>query len=159
MIRRQGYPETREQPKTGRPASVRRRALIAIAVGLFGALLGLIGEALPQPLWAATAGVVVAISIMAIIAGAFTLLLAPDYESDRERVAAVWGFLRRPVTWSLAGGGLGALLASALPQRLASALSNPDAIPVAGWMAIVLAAGGLALGLLEDRLQADSRNH
>lgn len=128
-------------------------------------MLAAFGQALTIPQYAAISAVVGAAAVSVVLAALIAALVAGTYVEDRDplrkRLATVWPYMSRGTMWGLAAAGIGALLATALPNRLAAASSNPSALPVAGWVAVIFGAFGLAAGLLEtwnERSQHSARS-
>jgi hypothetical protein len=121
-------------------------------VGLVGTILG---QQLPDrqdaALFAVASALLMAVGIGLVVAAVFVGSYHEDRAAITSSTARVWGYLRRAGTWGLAGGGVGALLAGALPPRLSEPdTSNPAALPAAGFVAIALGGAGFAYGLLEE---------
>jgi AbiV family abortive infection protein len=144
---------------TVRTFRVRLAKLAAIAaMGSFG---GVVVGVLPAPAIAAYGWVAAGSSTAVLIGSLMAMWFAGSYKADRSDVAGKLGALARYVAragaWGLAGGGVGALLAQTLPTRLTEpASTNPDAVPMAGWLAIAGGALGVAFGLLEEWHQQSS---
>ena len=146
-----------------RPA--RRHLQQALGVTLIAALgllvIGALGQQLRDPHWSAMFAVVAALSVALVIATLVALGLSWTYLDDARDlgglVGSVWPYVVRSAGWGLAAGGIGALLATALPPRIAGAFAGePSRLPVGGWLTVAFAGIGLAIGVLEEwRQQGD----
>jgi hypothetical protein len=143
------HPGHRERVGALRRATA-KVALVA-AVGLVAAAFG---EQLPQSEYAALAALLFGACVAVIIGSMVAWLLASSYHQDRDQALGAlrpfWGYVSRAGAWGLAAAGIGALLTTALPGRLAQAPTDPRAIPIAGWMAIIFGSVGIAFGILEE---------
>jgi hypothetical protein len=135
-------------------SALRSAVAKSIAISIACIVTGLIGEALPEPRYAALSAVVVGVATAALVGELATLLFAATYLDDRARIQRQFGaltaYVRRAGTWGMAAGGLGALLASALPRRLSEAVQDPGTLPVSGWVAVFFGGVGVGLGILEE---------
>src|SRR5438874_1822692 len=133
-------PRSGAQPDRARLRALRFGVAKSLAISIGCILIGLAGEGLPEPRYAALSAVVVGLATAALVGGITTLMLAATYVDDRDRIqrhiGSLTGYIRRAGTWGMAAGGLGALLASALPRRLSDAVQDPATLPVQGWVAV-----------------------
>lgn len=142
-------------PTPAQRAAFRRAALKALGLSLLGLAVTILGQQVPDRLYAALFAVASALLMAVAIGLAVAAYFVGSYHEDRaalaSRTANVWDYLRRAGAWGLAAGGVGALLAGALPPRLSEAGStDPAALPTAGFVAIMLGGAGFAYGLLEE---------
>lgn len=133
---------------------VRRMALsmAVVAIGLFA--LGVVVQAVLRiAIYVALGWSLIAVASAVFIGAIASLLLSRSYLEDRGSIgkglSTVRPYATRALTWGLAGGGIGALLATALPQSVVQVFADPNALPLPGWLAIVFGGVGVALGLLE----------
>jgi len=95
----------------------------------------------------------VGVSLSAFIAALIALVLAGFYADDRNEIKRVMApfcpYITRAAPWGLAGAGIGALLATALPARSLAPPTSPMEVPISGWFAVLGGAVGMAAGVLE----------
>jgi hypothetical protein len=126
-----------------------------MVVSVGGFAVGVVGQSIiVVSIWAALFAILAGVSSALFLAAVLVLLFAADYARDRvdaaSRLRVVWPYVVRTTTWGFAAAGIGALLATALPARIADAFSDPHAIPISGWMAITFGGVGAAAGILEE---------
>jgi len=136
-------------------AAPRRIALRLLGISVLGFVIGIVGQSIVLvPIWEALFAILTGVSCALVLAAALVLLFAADYARDRGAtttwLSGVWPYVVRTTTWGFAAAGIGALLATALPARIANAFTDPHAIPVSGWMAIAFGGVGAAVGILEE---------
>jgi len=147
-------------PQSARPnaadrAALRRAAAKALMLTILALIAAALGQQLPDRVWAALFAVLTALLLAMLVGLLLAVAFIGSYREDRAAlvsgIAGVTGYVRRAGAWGLAAGGVGALLASALPRRLAEAgADDPVALPTAGFVAILLGGAGVAYGLLEE---------
>jgi len=133
----------------------RRRLVQLIVIASLAVVVGVPVSFVPEPLAAAYGSLLSGIGLAVVGGALLAMVWVGTYRADRSdvsgRLATLAGYVARAGTWGIAGGGLGALLAQALPERLIAPVTNdPNAIPVGGWMAIIGGALGVGFGLLEE---------
>ncbi len=149
-------------PTPNQVKSFRRGSAKTWLLGVVGLLLAIAGQQLPDRFWAAMSAVGTGALMAALIGGGLAWGPAGAYHDDRatgvSRTTSALGDVRRAGGWGLAAAGVGALLASALPPRLAeTTTSDPAGLPPAGFVAIVFGGVGIAYGLLEEWWQRVQR--
>ena len=147
-----------QEDRRDRVRWLRRRLWLVMVAAVIGFVLGVFVQQLPQRQWAALGAVLAGASVAVLLGGFGAWFAAGSYLDDRQtasRFGSLWGYVSRAGTWGLAGGGIGALLATALPSRLAEAPSSPHEIPIAGWLAIFFGSAGIAVGILEQWRSTD----
>jgi membrane protease YdiL (CAAX protease family) len=133
-----------------------RRSLLKAAGISFVLIVGTsFGQFVPESIYAVMFGAATSVLIAVLIGLLAAWLWASTYRAERgdlaRRISASWGYVTRATRWGLAAAGVGALLSSALPPRLlAEAVSDPNRIPVAAWVAIAFGGVGVAVGILEE---------
>lgn len=114
---------------------------------------GVLGQAVPIAFFAALAAVIAGVAQSVFIGAVAAFLLAPIYLEDRnwirQRLVHAWPYLFHATTWGLAAAGIGAVLAMALPQRLANVFSNSAMMPLPSWVALFFGGLGVAGTVLE----------
>jgi hypothetical protein len=106
-------------------------------------------------------GATVAVTIAG--ASAIAYQITPDYGEFHAKASttfiAAWGFARRSAVWGVTAATMGVLLSDAVPNRIVDAFAtDPNALPIKGFMAVVFGAVGVATALVEEwrvRLPAD----
>jgi membrane protease YdiL (CAAX protease family) len=133
-----------------------RRTLLKAAGLCFVLLFGtVLGQFLPEGLYAAVFGAATSV-LIAVLIGLFAAWLwVSTYSEERgdlsKRLESSWGYVTGAARWGLAAAGVGALLATALPARLLTvAGTDPNRIPTAAWVAIAFGGVGVAIGILEE---------
>jgi hypothetical protein len=133
---------------------LQRQALLLLPWAVATFLLGVLGQQLPHPVWAALSATLAGASVAVFVALLAVVAVASSYSDDRHGIEskykASWPYVARAATWGVASAGIGALLATALPARISSAQSGPNELPVAGWLAIAFGALGIALAILDE---------
>lgn len=148
-------PTPRSQGRQRHVSRLRRdmAKLGAVAVAAFA--IGAVGQAVPEPMYAALFAVLSGVALCFLVAVFIVVMFAGSYADDRQsvmsRTRGLMPYVLRSGKYGLAAAGVGALLATALPARLSAAVdANPSALPVAGWVAIFFGATGVAVGILEE---------
>jgi protein-S-isoprenylcysteine O-methyltransferase Ste14 len=137
-------------------ASRLRKAMFKLAVAtLVIAFLGVLGQRFPQSVYAALFAVLTGIALAVFIGSVLTMFFVSSYVEERraltEGLSSMWGYLAQASKWGLAGGGLGALMSTVLPSRLSESTdTNSSTLPLAGWLAVLFAGIGVAIGILEE---------
>ena len=100
---------------------------------------------------------VVAATVAGTVAGASAIAfqITPDYPDVHAKASvafvAAWGYVRRSVVWGVAAATMGVLLSDALPNRIIEAFATePNSLPIKGFMAVLFGAVGVAAALLEE---------
>jgi hypothetical protein len=100
---------------------------------------------------------VVGATVAATIGGASAIAyqVTPDYVEVHAKASTIfvsaWGYLRRSVVWGVTAATMGVLLSDALPNRIVDAFAtDPNALPIKGFMALLFGAVGVAAALLEE---------
>ena len=100
---------------------------------------------------------VVVATVAAVISGASAIAfqITPDYVDVHAKAStaflAAWGYMRRSVVWGVTAATMGVLLSDALPNRIIDTFATePNSLPIKGFMAILFGAVGVAAALLEE---------
>ncbi|HYK94354.1 MAG TPA: hypothetical protein VE011_00585 [Candidatus Dormibacteraeota bacterium] len=100
---------------------------------------------------------VVGATVAGTIAGASVIAyqITPDYAQVHAKArtifVAAWGYVRRSVLWGVTAATMGTLLSDALPNRIVDAFAtNPNSLPIKGFMAVLFGTVGVAAALLEE---------
>jgi hypothetical protein len=141
-------------PTPAQQAAFRRGAAKALALAVLGLVVTALGQQLPDRLSAAIFAVLSALLLAVVIGLLVAVVFVGSYHEDRAALAtgatSVLGYVRRAGAWGLAAAGVGALLAGALPTRLAAGPDDPAALPTTGLVAIAFGGFGVAYGALEE---------